>query len=180
VVNLRNSREDRMTVQDLKILFDYGYWANKRLFALLPQLTPEQFAQPFADDHGSIRSTLVHMLSAEWGWLGRCGGCPERGPALDPVHYPTAASLIDAWNQQESRVGRFLSTLGDADLTRPIEFSLGGGPKQSLPLGELLQHAANHGVHHRGQVSLLLRLRGYSPDNFDILFYFSEKQRSQG
>jgi uncharacterized damage-inducible protein DinB len=46
-------------------------------------------------------------------------------------------------------------------------------------LGELLQHAANHGVHHRGQVSLLLRLRGYSPDNFDILFYFTEKQCSQ-
>jgi uncharacterized damage-inducible protein DinB len=180
VVNLRNSREDRMTVQDLETLFDYGYWANKRLFALLPQLTPEQFAQPLADNHGSIRSTLIHMLSAEWGWLGRCGGCPERGPALDPVHYPTAASLIDAWNQQQSRVGRFLSTLGDADLARPVEFSLGGGPKHSLPLGELLQHAANHGVHHRGQVSLLLRLRGYSPDNFDILFYFSEKQRAQG
>jgi uncharacterized damage-inducible protein DinB len=70
----------------------------------------------------------------------------------------------------------FLSTLSDSDLARPIEFSLGGGPKQSLPLGKLLQHAANHGVHHRGQVSLLLRLRGYSPDNFDILFYFDEKQ----
>jgi uncharacterized damage-inducible protein DinB len=46
-----------------------------------------------------------------------------------------------------------------------------------MPLGELLQHAANHGVHHRGQVSLLLRLQGYNPDNFDILFYYAEKHR---
>jgi uncharacterized damage-inducible protein DinB len=46
-----------------------------------------------------------------------------------------------------------------------------------MPVGELLQHAANHGVHHRGQVSLLLRLLGYNPDNFDILFYYAEKHR---
>jgi uncharacterized damage-inducible protein DinB len=46
-----------------------------------------------------------------------------------------------------------------------------------MPVGELLRHAANHGVHHRGQVSLLLRLLGYSPDNFDVLLYCAEKHR---
>jgi uncharacterized damage-inducible protein DinB len=40
-----------------------------------------------------------------------------------------------------------------------------------------MQHAANHGVHHRGQISLLLRMLGYSPDNFDILFYYAEYPR---
>jgi len=34
--------------------------------------------------------------------------------------------------------------------------------------------AANQGVLHRGQVSLPLRLFGYNPDNFDILFYYAE------
>ena len=164
-----------MTVKHVEDLFQYGYWANRKLFEVLPQLTVEQFTQPVADNHGSIRNTLVHILSAEWGWLERCGG-PARGAPLDPAHYPTAAALIHAWPQQQSRMRDFLSTLSDSDLARPIEFSLGGGPKQSLPLGKLLQHAANHGVHHRGQVSLLLRLRGYSPDDFDILFYFDEKQ----
>jgi uncharacterized damage-inducible protein DinB len=167
-----------MTVKDLELCFDYGYWANQKLFDVLPQLTSQQFTEPFADNHGSIRNTLVHMLSAEWGWIGRCSG-KERGPALDLAYYPTAAAVIDGWKQQESRVHAFLSTLRDADLSRLIEFSLGGGPKHSMPLGELLQHAANHGVHHRGQVSLLLRLRGYSPEDFDILFYFAEKHGGQ-
>jgi uncharacterized damage-inducible protein DinB len=40
--------------------------------------------------------------------------------------------------------------------------------------GELMQHAAIHGTHHRGQVALLLRLLG--PGNFDMLFYFAEKR----
>jgi uncharacterized damage-inducible protein DinB len=117
------------------------------------------------------------MLSSEWGWIGRCSG-HERGPALDPADFPTPAAVIEGWKQQESRVHAYLATLCDTDLTRRIEFSL-GGPKQSLPLGELLQHAANHGVHHRGQVSLLLRLRGCSPENFDMLYYFSEKHSGQ-
>jgi uncharacterized damage-inducible protein DinB len=45
-----------------------------------------------------------------------------------------------------------------------------------MPLGELMQHAIVHGVHHRGQVALLLRLLGYAPGNFDILFYYGEKR----
>ena len=66
------------------------------------------------------------------------------------------------------------STSGSPDDEHP-EFAIGGAEKRSLPLGELMQHAATHGVHHRGQVALLLRLLGYTPGNFDILFYFRDK-----
>jgi uncharacterized damage-inducible protein DinB len=43
-------------------------------------------------------------------------------------------------------------------------------------VGALLQHAAVHGVHHRGQVALLLRVLGYAPGNFDLLFYYADKR----
>ena len=95
-----------MTVKDLEELFDYGHWADRKLFDVISQLTPAQFTQPVAGSHGSIRNTMVHVLSAEWGWLDRCGG----------------------------------------------------------------------GVHHRGQVALLLRSLGYVPGNFDILFYYADKR----
>ena len=67
-----------MTVKDLERLYDYGYWANKKLLAVVAQMTPEQFTQTVAGSYGSVRNTLVHVLSAEWGWLDRCGG-RERG-----------------------------------------------------------------------------------------------------
>ena len=165
-----------MTVKDLEVLFDYGYWANRKLFQVVSQLTPEQFTEPVDGTHGSIRNTLVHVLSAEWGWLSRCGG-PERAAPLNPVDFPTAASLVDVWNQVEESVRQFLSALRDDDLGRIVEFVIGGTEKRSMPVGELMQHAANHGVHHRGQISLLLRMLGYSPDNFDILFYYAEYPR---
>ena len=45
-----------------------------------------------------------------------------------------------------------------------------------MPIGELMQHAAIHGAHHRGQVALLLRLLGHAPGNFDVPIYCAEKR----
>jgi uncharacterized damage-inducible protein DinB len=66
----------------------------------------------------------------------------------------------------------FLLGLNDEDLGRVVEFSLYNGPAQAMRLGELMHHGAVHGIHHRGQVALLLRSLGYVPGNFDILFYY--------
>jgi uncharacterized damage-inducible protein DinB len=165
-----------MTVKDLETLYDYGYWANRKLFETIAQLTPEQFAQPISDNHGSIRNTMVHMLSAEWGWLGRCGGMAARGAPLNPNDYPTLEILVEKWKAIEAALRAYLSSLKDEDLDRPVEYSFGEGEKYVMPVGELMHHAANHGAHHRGQVSLRLRLLGYNPAEFDILFYYGEKR----
>jgi uncharacterized damage-inducible protein DinB len=165
-----------MTVSDLEALFDYGHWVNRKLFEVMARLTPEQFARTVDGTHGSVRNTMVHMLSAEWGWLDRCGG-PERGAPLKAEDYPTVESLVAGWDKVEGYGRDFLKTLRDEDLGRNVEFAIGGREKRYLPLGELLHHAANHGVHHRGQVSLLLRLMGHDPENFDLLLYQFEKQR---
>jgi len=164
-----------MTVKDIERLYGYGYWANKKLLHVISQLTPEQFTQGVAGSYGSIRNTMVHILSAEWGWLSRCGGT-ERGPALQADDYPTLESLVETWNKVEGYVREFLSKLKDEDLVRNVEFVNPRGEKRSMALGEMMQHAANHGVHHRGQVALMLRLLGYAPSNFDMLFYYADRR----
>ena len=162
-----------MTVNDLETLFDYGYWANKKLFALVRQLTPDQFTQNVAGSYGSVRNTLVHMMSAEWGWLERSGGT-RRGPALVPADYPTFVSVVERWNEVERNVRAFLSGLRPEDLERVVEFAVGSGPKQRMPRVNLLQHSATHGVHHRGQIALMLRMLGFAPGNVDRVLYFGE------
>ena len=159
-----------MRVTDLERLYDYSYWANQKLFDVMSQLTPEQLTQPVAGSYESIRNTMVHVLSAEWGWLDRCGG-PPRGEKLKAEDYPTLQSLVEAWTRVEGYMREFLSGLDDGDLERDIEFALGGGPKHSIPLGDLMQHGAVHAAHHRGQVALLLRTLGYVPGNFDLVVY---------
>ncbi len=161
-----------MRVNDLERLYDYNYWANRKLFGVISQLTPEQFTGSLAGSYGSIRNTLVHILSAEWGWLDRAGG-PKRGEKLNADDFPTFDSVVQTWNRVETFMREFLSGLKDEDLSRNIEFTL-GGPTHSLSLGDMLHHAAIHAVHHRGQVALLLRTQGYVPGNFDFLFYLGE------
>lgn len=165
-----------MTVKALENLYDYGYWANRRLFDVIAELTPEQFTQTVAGSYGSIRNTMVHVLSAEAGWLDRCGG-PKRGPRLNPEDFPTVKSVIQAWNREETNVSGFLAKLKDEDLVRNVEFSFGPSEEYSMQLGELMHHAAIHGIHHRGQISLLIRLLGHAPSNFDILLYYAKKGR---
>lgn len=159
-----------MTVTDLQNLFEYSYWANRHLFDVLTQLTDEEFVRPVAGSYGSVRNTMVHTVSAEWGWLDRCGGRP-RGPSLKSDDYPTVASVRERWQEVEGHVRSFLSALRDDDLDRKVEWALGSGPAHTSTLSDLLQHVIVHGIHHRGQVALLLRLLGHAPGNFDALFY---------
>jgi uncharacterized damage-inducible protein DinB len=164
-----------MTVKDLETLFDYSHWANRKLFDVLSQLTDEQFTQPVAGSYGSVRNTLVHLLSAEWGWVDRCGGTP-RGPALNANDYPTVEAVRQRSEQIQTHVREFLAGLRDEDLERPIAWAMGNGPQHVTRLGELMQHAVIHSVHHRGQVSLLLRMIGVAPGNFDALFYWERPE----
>ena len=164
-----------MTAQDLALFYDYAYWVNRQLFPVILRLSPDQFIQPVAGSYGSVRNTLVHTLSAEWGWLDRCGGHP-RGAALKPEDYPTAQSLIDQWTRVEGYMREFLSRLTDQDVHRIVEFTLPGMPPRAMAVGELLHHGMNHGVHHRGQVAVLLRMLGEVPGNFDILFFYANRR----
>ena len=162
-----------MNVKDLEGLYDYGYWANAKLFRVMSTMPQEDFTRTVAGSYGSIRNTMVHSLSAEC-WLDRCGGLP-RGAKLESADYATVESLVSTCGKVEASMREFLSDLKDGDLTREIEFTLGGPEKRSMPLGQLLRHGANHGVHHRGQVALLLRVLGHTPGNVDLLIYYSEK-----
>jgi uncharacterized damage-inducible protein DinB len=165
-----------MTVNDLETLYDYSYWANARLFPVVSALTTEEFVKRVAGSWGSVRNTLVHMMSAEGGWLERAGG-PKRGAALQPDDFPTLPHVVGYWAAQERNVRRFIGGMTDAELARVKEFTI---PPLSLTgvltIGEMLHHAVNHNIHHRAQAVLQIRELGYVPGNVDLLFYYGERR----
>ena len=167
-----------MAINDLVRRYDYGYWASQKLFTAIRQLTPEQFTQNVAGSYGSIRNTLVHTMSAEWGWIARCGG-PARGPQLKAEDYPTFDSVADQWAIVEGYAREFIGSLRDEDLERIIAYDIPPVAKGEGSVGEFLQHGANHTVHHRGQVALLMRALGVAPGNVDLLFYDAEQRAAR-
>lgn len=164
-----------MTIKDIEDIYNYSDWANQKLMKVIEGLTPEDFTGSERGPSGSIRTKLVHMLSAEWGWLARCGG-PDRGPKLEPQDFATLAAIEETWGRVQRGRRELLSTLKDDDVLRMITYYNDNGEARSLPLGEMMQHAANHNAHHRGQVSLMLRMLGHTPGNVDQLFYHGERR----
>jgi uncharacterized damage-inducible protein DinB len=163
-----------MRSTDLARLYDYTCWANQKLLGVVAQLTPQEFTKAVGGSYGSVRNTLVHIVSAEWGWLDRCGGLP-RGDRLRPEDFPTLESIVAVWRRVEAEMRGFLDAVPDEKLSEDITFAF-GGPPQTLSRGDILQHAVIHAVHHRGQISLLLRELGHTPGNYDFLFYAPEKR----
>jgi hypothetical protein len=47
----------------------YDRWANGRVFQTASALSAEQFTRNLRGSFPSVRDTLVHILSGEWGWL---------------------------------------------------------------------------------------------------------------
>lgn len=163
------------TIAQLTALYDYSYWANRRLHAPLAALTAEEFTRDVAGAWASVRNTLVHMMSAEGGWLERAGG-PKRGAPLKGEAFPTFDAVAAYWAMQEQKVRTFLAAQDDASLQERLQYTI---PQLSfsgvLSRGEMLHHAVNHNVHHRGQVMLLIRALGHVPGDVDLMFYYTEK-----
>jgi uncharacterized damage-inducible protein DinB len=130
-----------MTVKDLEAFYDYNYWANGRLLQVVSRLTPEEFTRQVAGSYGSVRNTLVHVLSTEWGWLERCGG-HQRGVRLKSEDYPTFESLTATWTSVEKYVREFLSTLADEDLAGGGILAETASPGEGCRSGTCSEHSA--------------------------------------
>jgi uncharacterized damage-inducible protein DinB len=57
-----------MNIQDIRFIYEYNYWANKKILAASMNVTDEQFAAPASFPYGGLHRTLLHILEAEWSW----------------------------------------------------------------------------------------------------------------
>ena len=91
-------------------MVDYHYWARDRLLDACVPLTSDQFTRDLSSSYPSVRDTLVHLYSADWGWhLLWQGQSPTDFPAADS--FPDLASIRSAWQDQESTVRGFVANL---------------------------------------------------------------------
>jgi uncharacterized damage-inducible protein DinB len=168
-----------MSPEDMRQLYDYNAWANRRAMEAAAALTPEQFTKPLGSSFSSVRDTLAHIYGAEWIWLERFQG---RSPASlpDVNQFTNLASLRERWLEQEARLLGFVRGLTQADLDRVMEYkTLKFGVYQN-PLWQSMQHLVNHGTYHRGQVTTLLRQLGAQPILTDLMHFYRERATAAG
>jgi uncharacterized damage-inducible protein DinB len=166
-----------MNLHDVKLLFDYHYWARDRLLEAVESLTPHQFTLDVGSSFGSVRDTLAHIYAAEWAWHSRWVG---RSPtALLPSDmFPDVAAIRAAWVDHEGKVRAFLAGLGDDGINRVFEYTLLSGHAGATPFWQMAQHVVNHATYHRGQVVTIMRQLGAAPPKpTDLIAFYRLRGR---
>jgi uncharacterized damage-inducible protein DinB len=151
-----------VTLQDLRALVDYHYWARDGMLDALEPLTAEQFTRDMGSSFRSVRDTAAHSYSAEWVWYSRWQGTSPA--AMLPFdQFPDVSSLRAAWLAQERKTRASLDGLDENSVARIIEYRTFNGEAASSRFWQMLQHLVNHASYHRGQVTTMLRQMGANP-----------------
>lgn len=170
-----------MTTDDIQLLYQYDHWANNKIFEAASALSEDQFTRDLGGSFRSVRDTMLHIISGEWGWL-MYWNAQSHGPdflkvlrdrrdaLFNPEFYPNVASIRSKWKEIEKEQTEFLSRLTDGALGKMLPVRA-----QQLTLMHLMQHLANHSTYHRGQVSLMMRQLGAEPVATDFHLFLMER-----
>src|SRR5262245_53001378 len=95
IIEVNESRGE-MKTQDIHLLYEYNYWANKRILAVSANVSHEQFDATGFFPYGGLRGTLLHILDTEWGWRALFQNIDSASDLLES-DFPTLAALEARW-----------------------------------------------------------------------------------
>ncbi len=163
-----------MSPEIARQLFAYDAWANGRTLGACALVAPEQFTRDLGSSFHSVRDTLAHILGAQWVWLERFY-CRVPAALPPPEDFPDIATLTARASEVQRDLGDYVNQLSSADLAGSFDYrDLKGRPHSGLPW-QALQHVANHGTYHRGQITTLLRQLGAKPVSTDLIAFYRER-----
>lgn len=164
-----------MDKRSLQRLFDYHYWANRRLWRSVAPLSDEQFTQKLSDGTLSIRSQIVDMVSNENLWVNYLWHGEVE--FLRDCHLPTRDHIRLEWDALEEEIRDFIDELSLADLERQVEPPfLDSG--LSLSVWESLLQVVTHAAEGRARTCLHLQQFGSSRIALDYFDFLAEQRRS--
>jgi uncharacterized damage-inducible protein DinB len=140
---------------------DYLRWANRRMLEMIktaPGLEPRAW------------EIAAHVLEAEWLWLQRL-----RGQLSSAISWPTKINRDELLNQMERNVagyGDYLAKLGDAN--PQMTYTNSQGETFTNFAQDMLAQAFSHGCYHRGQIAMMVKRRGGTPQLTDYIFFVRE------
>lgn len=145
--------------------FKYNLWANLRLLDTCAQLTDAQLDATMTGTFGSIRETLIHLLSSEEGYVGALTGKIPAPQLEDLATFPDFDEL-----RRRAKVSgeELISVAEHGELSRTLY--LDGGTYEALAIIVLIQ-AIDHGIDHRSQIATLLSQQDIAAPDLDAWSY---------
>lgn len=143
-------------------LYRQNEWANLRLLAACRGLTDEQLDATAVGSFGSIRTTLMHLLSAEQYYVELLGGAVDSPrfqtrspfPGLDVLEAAAKASAAGLAERARVTPGRVIHRAEE-------------GTAEEIDAEVILVQAVNHSTEHRSQVCTVMTVLGVTPPEID-------------
>jgi uncharacterized damage-inducible protein DinB len=85
---------------------------------------------------------------------------PKDGPTQQRPRRTTASEYLEALDKSAAEARNALSKTNDAHLQTPWRLLAGGNVVLEQPRHEMIRDTINHWAHHRGQMTVYLRLMG--------------------
>jgi uncharacterized damage-inducible protein DinB len=167
-----------VNLQDIRDMYDYNDWANRRLLAMTEKVTPTQFIAPSSHSFSSLQATLVHILDNEWQSRLLLQGLPF-GPEMKAVDFPTLAAIQQRWHKEDQTIRAYLDGLHDEDLMRIVRYQGDAGVIRERLVWHVLFDVINHGMQHRSEAAVLLTDYGQSPGDIDFAIFLNERKALQ-
>ncbi len=159
-----------MKIQNIQLMYEYNYWASKRIFNAAKNITPEQLLAPAEFPYGNLRATLVHLIDAEYGWRGLFEN-NKFNDDLNPEDFADVQSIIERAQIEEQAMRAYLNGLTDDDMESHKKYIAFNGEPRDRILWHCLYHVVNHGTQHRSAAAAILTHFNASPGDIDFTFF---------
>ena len=149
-----------MTENFLVKLFEHNNWANLQIIQACSALSDEQLdAEPQSATKGSIRTTLLHFVASQRGYLSLLTLQVEERPTIPP----TFAEL----QESASSSGEGFLALARAETSKSLKTRLQTRDGYWVEPWVVMVQAINHATEHREQIKSMLSSLGVTPPDID-------------
>ncbi len=155
----------------------YNAWCNERLYEAAAQIPDTEYRADRGVYFRSLHGTLNHLLVGDRIWMRRFTAQGEVPPSLDTILYDDFPRLRAARRSEDQRIGDYIKSLTESDLSKPIRYRTFVNPQDiEQILAPALDHFFNHQTHHRGQAHALVSgiLGNDRTPSFDLIIYQRE------
>jgi uncharacterized damage-inducible protein DinB len=141
-------------------IFEHNNWANQKIIEASYVLTDEQLdAEPHSITKGTIRGTLVHMVSSQESYLRTL-----TLPVEDRLH-PRTVPYAEL--EESARLsGEGLLALASGE-RKPFEARLTTRDGHHTEPSVVMLQVINHATEHREQIKSMLSALGVTPPDID-------------
>ena len=152
-----------------QVMARYNRWMNERLYALVGGIDDAERRRDRAAFFGSMHGTLNHLLWGDRMWLGRFIGKPCTVPAFGADMFADFAALSRERERTDRDILDWAGNVTADWLAGTLSYtSRVDGRSRELSRAVAAIHFFNHGTHHRGQLTTLMKQAGCDPGVTDL------------